>query len=285
MFGVLLSLISSAFGEIADSIGKRTVSLGAASYYSVAFLNVLVAALFFLCIGFVRDNFVFSLASLPTFIPRVLLEIAQTHITILALVRAERSDFGPIRTLTIPLLLIADLALGYVLSVPQILGMTIITLSVFFLVYEERLRTKGLVFLLLSAVNAVFTISLFKYNITHFNSVEAEEGIIFAVLLVYFYIHARVRRENPLYFLLRPRFVAQALAAGSQSLVGSFAYSFAPASVIVATIRACAVMFSLASGKIYFKEKKLAQKAGPALGIVVGIIVLAIATSITTPGA
>lgn len=96
---------------------------------------------------------------------------------------ADRSTYGFLRVLTIPLLLLVDLALGYSLSQGQIVGVSILTLSVLLLLLNHGLRTKGIGFVLLSAVNAVVTLSLFKYDITHFNSVEVEQGITQLVLL------------------------------------------------------------------------------------------------------
>src|SRR3989344_8721126 len=126
MFGILLASISSAFSELSDSIGKKKTTERAYSHYTFGFLSVLGGALFLLIVGFVHNDFMFSLASLPTFLPRLVLEVLQAHVTIEAIVRADRSDFGHIRTLTIPLLLAVDLMLGYGVSTSQMLGMGII---------------------------------------------------------------------------------------------------------------------------------------------------------------
>src|SRR3990167_800914 len=101
MFGILLAAASSAFSELSDSIGKKEVRDKAESYYTFGFLSLLFGAVFMAVVGFLRDSMVFSMESLPTFIPRAILEILQVHITILAIVKADRSDFGLIRTLTI----------------------------------------------------------------------------------------------------------------------------------------------------------------------------------------
>jgi len=261
MLGVLLASVGSAFSELSDSIGKKQTAERACSHYTLGFLGVLGGALFLLVIGLVRNNFIFSLASLPTFLPRLMLEVLQAHITVRAIVRADRSDFGPIRTLTIPLLLAADLALGYTIGTHQILGMGIIFGTIFALLSYEQFKTKGLFLLIFTAVNAAITISLYKYDITHFNSVESEQSIVSIVLVLYFFILAVVRaHENPVQLLFKRTFFVQAVSGGLGSVFGSYAYSFAPTSIITAAMRAFAVLFSILSGKMYFKERGFVVK-------------------------
>src|SRR3989344_3127595 len=231
MFGILLASVSSAFAELADSIGKKKTSELACSPYTLGFLSVLGGTFFLVIIGFARNDLVFSLASLPTFLPRLLLEVLQTHVTVQAIIRADRSDFGPIRMLTIPLLLTVDLLLGYHVTMYQMVGMGIIFATVLVLLSYEHFRTKGLSLLVFTSVNAVITISLFKYDITHFNSVASEQSIIGIVLILYFFVLAVVKaHENPTRLLFKRIFFVHAVSGGFSSVFSSYAYSFAPAS-------------------------------------------------------
>lgn len=275
MFGILLTSIGSAFSELSDSIGKKETSERAYSHYSFGFISVLGGAVLLVITGFIRNDLLFSLASLPTFLPRLVLEVLQAHITIEAIVRTDRSDFGHIRTLTIPLLLAADLALGYGVSTPQMLGMGIIFCTIFVLLSYEHFKTKGLFLLLFTAVNAAITISLFKYDITHFNSVASEQSIISVVLMLYFFILAVVRaHENPVRLLFKRAFFVQAVSGGLGSVFNSYAYSFAPASIITTASRAFSVLFSILSGKIYFKERGFVIKLLLFCAIAGGLLLL-----------
>src|SRR3990167_855817 len=94
MIGILLSAVGSACKELSDSIGKRQVSTHVTSYYTIGFLNLFFATAFLIILGILRNDFVFSLESLPTFLPRLFLEILQAHLTVIAVVRADRSDYG-----------------------------------------------------------------------------------------------------------------------------------------------------------------------------------------------
>src|SRR3989338_9324383 len=202
MFGILLAAASSAFGELSSSLGKKEVRDKAESYYIFGFLSFLFGAVFMAVVGFLRDSMVFSMESLPTFIPRAILEILQVHITILAIVKADRSDFGLIRTITIPFLLMVDIALGYVITTKQLFGITFIFIAVAMLLSVEHLRIKGLWLLIVSSLNAVITISLYKYYISHFNSVEAEQSLISLIVMIYlFFCVLLIYNEDPFSFM------------------------------------------------------------------------------------
>ena len=276
MFGILLAGLSSGLSELSDLIGKKEMRARVASHYTIGFLSIFFGTVFLIASGILRDTFVFSFASLPTLVPRIILEIVQAQITIMALKRADRSDFGFVRTLTIPLLLMVDLTLGYAITTGQMFGIAVIVTTVFILFSFEKYRTKGFWLLLGSAVNAVLTISLYKYDITHFNSVESEQTIVSLIIMLYFFVFAVSRaKENPFSYLLNPLFAIQSISSGLAVVIGAFAILFAPASVITAAFRALAVLFSIISGKYYFHEKKFVLKCILFVLIAVGIVLLA----------
>ena len=276
MFGILLALASTAFEETANSIGKKQVQDHVASYYTFGFLTLRFGTAFLLVEGFVRGQLIFSLASLPTFLPRLALEILQAYVTVRAITYSDRGDFGFFRTLTIPILLGLDILLGYSIGTLQIFGMALIFVPIGILVYSERHVVKGAGYLLIGAVNAALTISLYKYDITHFNSVEAEQSLVGLVLLAYFFLMARARYgENPLTFLRKKAFAGQTIASGLSSVAASFAYAFAPASIILAAMRSSAILLSILTGRFYFKEKRFLMKSALCALIILGLVLLA----------
>jgi len=276
MIAFFLVFVAKLFDEAGTSIGKHEAQLDKESIYTMGFLNLLWGTLFFLGFAFfIRRGFIFSLASLPTFVPRLILEIVQAHVTLKAIVTATRSTFSFIRILTIPLLLLTDIILGYTIGFNHVVGIGLIVIALVVLLFSHGLKTKGMGLALFTAINAVVTISLFKYNITHFNSVEAEQSIVMAVLMVYFFIMAViVAKENPLKFLREPIFLIQSLTSGAGNVIMSFAYLFAPASVITALKRALGVLLAVVSGHVYFQERNLALKLGVFLIIMIGLTLL-----------
>lgn len=190
--------------------------------------------------------------------------------------RADRSTFGFLRVITIPLLLVTDIILAYSVSLSQIAGMVLIIVSLILLFMNHGIRRQGAWLVTFIAVNAVVTISLFKYDISHFNSVSAEQAIVSLVLVIFFLTMALVKtKENPLRLLERPVFFAQSFLMGVSSVVMSFAYLFSAASIITAGKRAFNILFCMISGHVYFREKKLWIKVASFVLIAIGLVFLA----------
>lgn len=278
MFGLLLVFIASIFGETASSIGKREIQMRKESIYSFGFLDLLWLTAFFLAYALTSSTaFVFDLASLPTFFVRVVFELALVYLAVHAIVAADRSTFGFLRILTIPLLLVVDLALGYALSSTQVFGMGVIVVSFAVLFMNHGIREKGARYVIGTALLAVVTISLYKYNITYYNSVVAEQGIMSLIIMAFYFLMARVvYRENPFRHLKDPVIFVQSLSSGIGGVFLSFAYLFAPASVIATANRSFALIASIVAGNLYFKEKHLAVKLAAFALMTIGIILLAL---------
>ncbi len=227
----------------------------------MGFLHLLYAALFFIIWSFLGQTFSFSANSLPTFGAKMVLEIFQIEVSLRAIVRADRSTFAFFRLITIPLLLATDIFLGYALSQAQVLGTIIVFVSLFVLISQKEVNKKGVFLIILSSINAVVTISLFKYNITHFNSLIAEQLITILLLIAYLVFKIKSQNHrNLLSTIASPRFQLQAILNGLASPIGSYAYTFSPASIITTFQRAADVFWSIISGNIYFKEHGIVKK-------------------------
>lgn len=278
MLGVILASIGSFFGEISDSIGKKKVADHKESRFTMGFLSVFWSLIFFALIGLAkRDGFVFSLDSLPTFSARAILEIIQLYVSVVAIVEADRSTFGFVRTITLPLLLVVDFVLGYKIGFFPVIGIVVIIAALSLIFLSKGVRKKGIGFIVFSAVNAVATISLFKYDITHFNSVSAEQFFIYLILLFCFSLLAVFRaKENPFVFLTKPVFFLQSASTGIGGVIESFSYNFGAASVITAAKRSSAIFWSFLSGRMYFKEKNFLLKFFILLLVVAGLILLSL---------
>ena len=276
MFGIFLVSTATLFSEVSNSIGKDQVKKHHESIYTMGFLNLFFGVfIFFFYAFFVRGEFVFALASLPTFGLRAILEIVQSYATVHAITMADRTTFGFLRIVTIPLLLIVDVFLKYQISPMQILGITIMTLTLIFLLMNHGISRKAAGWVLFTAINAVITVALYKYNISHFNSVEAEQGIIYIILMIYFWISARyISKEKPLHYLKKKVFLIQSGSQGVSGVLFSFAFAFAPASIIMSAKRATTILWSIISGRTYFNEKRPLVKMAAFVLIVIGLVLL-----------
>jgi hypothetical protein len=276
MSALLLVLVAAFFVELSTTIGKEELTSKKETLYAVAFLGGIWTTLILVGIAFLSSSpLLFSLESLPTFGLRAVFEIALIFVSISAIHQADRSTFAFLRMLTIPLLLLVELSLGYTLSTFQIIGIFLVMTIPLFLMNHKGMSAKGKTLSLLSAVLAVGTISLYKYNITHFNSVEAEQAVMHAILLTVIILTAWFRgHENVFRYLTHPLCLVQSFAAGIASVCMSFAYAVAPGSAVVAMKRSCELLGSLVSGKMYFHEKHIGTKAFAFLIALLGITLI-----------
>ncbi len=275
MFGFILAISGSLFNELSDTIGKKKIEDKKVGVYTIGFLTVIFGFVFYAVSAYFRNSFVFSLDSLPTFVVRMIAETILNYVVINALAKADRSTFGFVRSLTIPLLLITDLFMGYSISNTKLLGIFIIFVSIFFIFFSKDINKKGIGLLVTGSILAVITLSIYKYDIKHFNSVEGEQMMASLINIIFFFLMAKFKdKENPFIFLKKPIFLAQAIFSGFSSVLGGFAYLFGSPSVIVTTLRGSAILFSTLSGDFYFKEKKLSTKLALSFSIVIGLIFL-----------
>jgi hypothetical protein len=277
MFGIIITGIAAFFSEVATSIGKYEVSARKESAHTMAFLNMFWGTIIFFGIAiFIPKTFTFSLESLPTFSIRAVLEILQTYISVLAITAADRSTFSFIRIATIPLLLVVDIILGYTITTGNIVGIIIIVFGFLILFINHGIQKKGSGFVLFTAINAVATISLYKYDITHFNSVVAEQGFITLILMSYFFSMSYFSaKENPFSFFKKRIFFGQSLSSGIGGVIHGFAYNFASASIITAASRSFEIFWAIVSGKAYFHEKSTATKFISMFFVIIGLFLLA----------
>lgn len=276
MFGVSLITISTFFDEILSSFGKKKVLAGNLSKYSIGFIQMIGGLVILGLIALVkRETFVFQTGSWPTFLPRLILEILQAHAMLTGLMLADRSTFGFIRVGTVPLLLLVDIVLRYTISLPQLVGMVIILMSIFLIFFGPKINKTGSKWVIISAVNAVATLSLYKYNITNYNSVIGEQSIIQLAVILYFIAMAVfVGQENPFRYLKDKIYLTQSIINGLSNLAGSFAYAYGAASVILSAKRSSEVLWATASGGLYFREKGLAYKAIIVSLLILGLVLL-----------
>ncbi len=286
MIGILLVAVGTLACEIGSAIGKVTLHAHEKRVYPLAVItNIGGGLLLFISALLLPPNLfgpgvpgglVFSLASIPFLLVRVVLEITQTQITLLALSRADRSTFGFLRTITLPLLLVVDLWLGYNIPATRLWGVMAIIIGLLFLFLNHGLSKKGSVLTLFTAVNAVITISIFKYDITHFNSVAVEQCIIIFFIVAYFWILSRRTHQYPVRLLRERRYWSQFGLATVDSAAMSFAYVFAAASVISSARRALGVLWAIGSGEYYFHERHIVIKLISFAFVAAGIVLLVI---------
>lgn len=271
---VLALLLSSTLAqEVSESIGKRSIIKRRETVYSAAFLSVFWRVVLLLATLAFGTQFRIDSASIPTLGARIIVEIMMTYLGAEMLLKADRSTVGFLRLLTIPLLLGVDIALGYAISGTQIIGVFVMLFALTLAFHHNPRGQKGAWLAVASALLGVAAASLYKYNITHYNSVVAEQVVALSACLVFFMV---ISKRSPIGLLLRPATGTQSLANGVGYTIESFAFALAPASVVIALKRTFALTWTIISGHNYFHERTLRRKVYSGAVLITGLAMVVI---------
>lgn len=289
MFGILLAMTATLSGELGQSLSKRFVAERKQSPIAMGFINmvsgtVLLLLLFLLVpadtfIGRYTSDFRFSFEPVPLtlFCVRVVLELCILHTVIIGLQKATRATFAFLRMLTIPFLVMADLALGFSVTTLEILGIALILITTLGLLSTHTLKRDGMWWVITGSLLAVATVSLYQYNITYHNSVMGEQLVLSGIYVMYLFIAASLAtKQNPLRHFKEPRVILQSLGTGCEVVLTSFAYLFAPSSLVMTARRTSAILWAILAGNHFFHEGHVGGKLA-GLGILsLGLILLVI---------
>lgn len=274
MFVLPIVLASTFLEEISETMGKKGVRQRHETVANLAFLLLFWALIFLVAATALGAKFVINPKSLPLLAARVVIEIALNYTAATAIVRADRSTLSFMRTLTIPLVLATDVILGYHLTQLQIAGVCVLFTGLAATLYHNADGRRGSGLGILVAFLAATSATLYKWDISHYNSVTGEQIVIYTSVLVFFYAISIINGTSPIKLLLRPATGVQSISNGLGLAIESFAFSFAPASVVVALKRTLAVVWSILFGHRFFHEQKVKKKMVAGAVLAVGLALL-----------
>jgi hypothetical protein len=257
------------------SLGKRYVSQRRETVIEMCFLGLIWGLVFLLLTLAFGADFRVTLASLPTLALRIILEVALLITLAEATAKADRTTMAFLRLLSIPLLLVIDITLGYHFSVLQLAGVGLMFFALMLAFRHNPRGRRGAHLAVLSAILAVGTISLYKYNITHYNSVVGEQTVGLSVLLLVFYIMAVRAGRSPLRLLFKSTTGTQSLANGVAIALESFAMALAPAAIVITLKRSFAVVWAIIFGGTYFHEHSMRRKISSGLLLSLSLVMIA----------
>jgi len=273
---VALLLLTSTFAlEASSSLGKQYIRQRRETIFDMVFLSVFWGFILLLLTVAFGAPFHFTVASLPTLSLRIILEIFLSYNLAEATVKADRTTMAFLRLLTIPLLLVVDISLGYHISTVQVLGIGLM-FSALILIFGHSTRSRrGAWLAVLSAIIAVGTTSLYKFDITHYNSVVGEQTVVLLSIMAFFLFKARHEKRSPFSLLFKPTTGTQSLANGISIALESFALSMAPASIIITLKRSFALVWAIVFGGAYFHEHSLARKVSSGALLALSVVLIA----------
>lgn len=256
IIGLLLIGAAGLFDEIANAIGKEQALHKKETIFTIGLIKTFWAVIILLIPVLLGvSQFQFSLDSLPTFLPRLILEIILSYVAIKALVLADRSTATIFSVLTVPFLLIIDIFFGYVTSpvTAFLIALSVIVVLVFSL-RDKNIGKRGIGFVITASMLAVVTTQLYKYNIENFNSVAAEQSIIIAVMVLFYLTMSLIKERDITKVLWRRKVMLQAISSGITVGLFSYAIYYLPPSIMIAAKRVIRMLWALLSGRFYFKE-------------------------------
>lgn len=276
MIGSILAFFEALFTEGSSTLGKQTLKEKGESPYSFLAITYIMGALVLFMVSLAtKQEFIFSLQSIPFFTARLILDMILGYVGVKALMLFDRSFFSLVRVMTIPLLLLFDVLLGNTVSLLEMVAIGGMFFIFLLLCEYEHFTLSKMRIALPFALLPAFTLTLYKYDITHFNSVFAEQCIsLFFLALFAFVMDLVIYKENPLRLFANPRIIAQATCAGIAEVAASFAYVFGTASVITGLRRAYSILFGLVSDVYIFKKKEDTLTLFSIAGIVCLVLLL-----------
>lgn len=268
MIGILLGLLGTLFFEINNALLKdRTKKYHIITLWVVTtFMSMSIFWLTWLYKYFFTDiSIYYNPDSLSLLILRTFLEILQSYFTITALKHCDRSTFSILRILTIPFLVIVDMLLWYQFSLYSYIWLFIILFSfVFFNTNLKTVNWKWWYYGLFISLNAVLTLSLFKYSLTNYwNSVEVDQFFVWFSTLIFFMFYNFFFLEKKLGFHLFKKekiFILQWMLIWIWAVLISYTYSYLNASEATALKRVWEMIWALSSWYFIFKETNMRKK-------------------------
>ncbi|MEO5927976.1 MAG: hypothetical protein ABIO72_04620 [Patescibacteria group bacterium] len=272
MIAIFLAALGALFEEISNSLEKFAMTHKLEHPAVIGLLNSSWTVVYFLAIAFLyKGSFVLVKETIPWLCILVVLCIAQTVLTLLAIQQATRSTFGLLRTLTIPILALLDALTGAAVSPLKFVAMGIMFVTMAWMEWSHTIERKGAGLVIATALNGAVTLALFKYILTAGTSVTAAQIVILLPGVLFLAIWSR-RGKRPSLKGKVKLMAVQTAAYGAATLVESYALLLAPASIMTAALRSSAVLWSVISGNKIFHEQDFKKKI-----IGSGVILLALA--------
>lgn len=274
---LLLAFIARFFYEFSLSSGKKAFQKHRETVYSLGFITYTSTLIFFIVGVLLGTDFYFNPTSIRTLVPRIMLEIIIAHLSMKAVLKASRTTSAFLSNITIPLLLLSDFLLAYSISNIRLGGICLIILSILVLMKFDRKSHKGASLVLVVGVISAITTTLYKYDITHFNSVAAEQIISLSCVSLYFLYMVKIKTSFKHWrYALSSAGLVQSVSMGFSSLISSYAYSLAPASVVVSMLNGSTIIWGMIFGRTYFHEHGMKVKLFAACFVICGLLLLTI---------
>lgn len=272
---LIIILVASLLIEIKFSIIKQKQH-----HISPYFMWLLWCLFVFIMMGIslvIKWEFLFDPSSIYLIICRLVFECLQVYWWLKATTTADRSTATSIKMLTLPLLVTADLFLGYEMSTTSVLWIIIITLAfILFNLKWKTLNFKWSWYAFATAINACITLSFFKYLITHYNnSFEVVQMIAASTTIIFLWAIIYYKKEKASIKLLKDKIVITGLSSyWIWAVMSSYWYTLVTASEATTFVRIWGMFSWLLMWYLMFKEDQIKNKIWLMISLSLWILVM-----------
>ncbi|MDR3168913.1 MAG: hypothetical protein LBU27_04055 [Candidatus Peribacteria bacterium] len=273
--GILILFFGCFFLEQSSVLKKK---LGAEIDIHQISLLTMLATMVFSGIVVATSNdrtFTRTLGSFLLVVFQILAGVLFSEISNKAVHQADRSTFSVMSTISIPLLLISDIVLGYDVSWRQIAGVIILVMMLGYTVFTGDFSKKGIKYIITSNLISMGTIIAFKYTTTYYASTELMNFYnAGGMSLLFLVIVGRTKGRHGIQQILRPKYLGFASLYAVGSVLCAAAYKYMIASMVIALKRFFSMMFGILTGKLFFHEENTTKKLSVASVIGLGVFIM-----------
>lgn len=172
-------------------------------------------------------------------------------------------------------LLTVDLILWYNISSWEIAWILLITFTLIIVSSNRTISLNGVGYVLLSVIFSVVNISIVKYWIENYNSLESQMLIIqVLVSIIMFFVVLFQKGLNWIAVCFNPKYFVVGVFNSLNVLFNNIALLFGPASVVTALRKVWEVIWWVVFWKVIFDEKKFLRKIWTALILIIWVFII-----------
>lgn len=274
----ILSVILGAF-FVEQSTSMKKKLKDELDHYQLSLLTVMAMALFSVFSVVIAWNMgvTLSVMSVSLFVSQIFLSLFYYPILNKAIHQAERSTFSILGCMTLPILLVSDIMLGYGVNAYKILGIIVISVVVVYILATKTLSLRWCKDIVLANWIYMLMMIAFKYSTYHFASTEMVNLLItLPTALLFIPIVLKKRWKNWLKQTFSPKYFWIAGLYGVGWVLIAESYKTLIASSVMLFKQFFAMIFGLITGKLLFHEWRLYKKIIFVVSLGVGIVLMCV---------
>ena len=272
---LILSLLSTFFEE--KSYSKMKQIWDSLTYYQKWFILSLMIVILLLLIVFTvwKWNFDITLISIILTIIYLSTSLLYYYFLTNAINKSDRSTMSLLSVLIIPMLLITDILLWYNVNMYHIIGVIFMLIIIIYSSWNGSINTKWIFWIIWLQLILTIWVTIYKYMITYYSSVEAI-SIIDAFITMVFFLWVIVIKLwfNWVKQCFEYNNIKIWINSSIWEIIALFSYLFWPASIVTAIRQIFRMFWWIVFGKYLFNEENFWKKIWNLAVLSIGVVIM-----------